>query len=116
MLLSKKTNYYNNKERNKNKKMTKTRLLLLVAALFFTSSQSSQLNNEDIQSVVDRDTYNAFISFVDKKTLTKEIKNIEAMSLTPIALGVKDNIDIVGLPTTAGSIALRNNRPKKMHT
>ena len=35
------------------------------------------------------------------------------MSLVPIALGVKDNIDIEGLPNTAGSIALQNNKPKK---
>ncbi|SVD54649.1 uncharacterized protein METZ01_LOCUS407503, partial [marine metagenome] len=35
------------------------------------------------------------------------------MSLVPIALGVKDNIDIEGIPNTAGSIALQNNKPKK---
>ena len=55
----------------------------------------------------------AFISFVDKKTVAKETKSIKAMSLVPIALGVKDNIDIQGLPNTAGSIALQNNKPKK---
>ena len=87
--------------------MTKIRLLSFVIILFFTSSQSFQ------QNITESDKYNAFISFVNKKTVAKEIKNIKTMSLVPIALGVKDNIDIKGLPNTAGSIALQNNKPKK---
>ena len=93
--------------------MTKTRLLLLVVTLFFTLNLSPQQNNKDTQTIADSDVYNAFLSFVDKKTLTKEIKDIKSLSLLPIALGVKDNIDIEGLPNTAGSIALRENKPKK---
>jgi Asp-tRNA(Asn)/Glu-tRNA(Gln) amidotransferase A subunit family amidase len=87
--------------------MTKTRLLPFVIILFFAPSQSFQ------QAIAEIDEYNAFISFVDKKTVAKETKNIKAMSLVPIAVGVKDNIDIQGLPNTAGSIALQNNKPKK---
>ena len=93
--------------------MTKARHLLFVVTLFFTSSQAFQQTNKDTQTVVGADKYNAFISFVDHKTLEKEIKDIKSMSLVPIALGVKDNIDIEGLPNTAGSIALQNNKPKK---
>ena len=92
--------------------MIKTRHLLFVVTLFFTSGQAFQQTNKDTQTVVGADKYNAFISFVDHKTLEKEIKDIKAMSLAPIALGVKDNIDIKGLPNTAGSIALQNNKPK----
>ena len=88
------------------KKQIKIKRLLIVF-LFFVPSQSFQ------QTITERDEYNAFISFVDKKTVAKEIKNIKAMSLVPIALGVKDNIDIEGIPNTAGSIALQNNKPKK---
>ena len=80
---------------------------LLIVFLFFAPTQSFQ------QTIAEGDEYNAFISFVDKKTVAKEIKNIKAMSLVPIALGVKDNIDIEGIPNTAGSIALQNNKPKK---
>ena len=87
--------------------MTKTRLLPFVITLFFTSNQAFQ------QNIAESDEYNAFVSFVNKKTVAKEIKDIKAMSLVPIALGVKDNIDIKGLPNTAGSIALQNNKPKK---
>ena len=92
--------------------MIKTRHLLFVVTLFFTSGQAFQQTNKDTQTVVGADKYNAFISFVDHKALEKEIKDIKAMSLAPIALGVKDNIDIKGLPNTAGSIALQNNKPK----
>jgi len=88
------------------KKQIKIKRLLIVF-LFFVPSQSFQ------QTITERDEYNAFISFVDKKTVAKEIKNIKAMSLVPISLGVKDNIDIEGIPNTAGSIALQNNKPKK---
>ena len=88
------------------KKQIKIKRLLIVF-LFFVPSQSFQ------QTITERDEYNAFISFVDKKTVAKEIKNIKAMSLVPIALGVKDNIDMEGIPNTAGSIALQNNKPKK---
>ena len=88
------------------KKQIKIKRLLIVF-LFFLPSQSFQ------QTITERDEYNAFISFVDKKTVAKEIKNIKAMSLVPIALGVKDNIDIEGISNTAGSIALQNNKPKK---
>jgi len=93
--------------------MTKARHLLFVVTLFFASSQAFQQTNKDTQTVVGADKHNAFISFVDHKTLEKEIKDIKSMSLVPIALGVKDNIDIEGLPNTAGSIALQNNKPKK---
>ena len=45
-------------------------------------------------SVKDNDQYNVFISVVAKENIDKEIKKIEALSLIPIALGVKDNIDV----------------------
>ena len=80
---------------------------LLIVFLFFAPAQSFQ------QTIAESDEHNAFISFVDKKTVAKEINNIKAMSLVPIALGVKDNIDIEGTPNTAGSIALQNNTPKE---
>ena len=80
---------------------------LLIVFLFFAPAQSFQ------QTIAESDEHNAFISFVDKKTVAKETKSIKAMSLVPIAVGVKDNIDIQGLPNTAGSIALENNKPKK---
>ena len=76
---------------------------------FFALLLSSNIQG----SVVDNDQYNAFISIVSKEDINKEIKKIETLSLMPIALGIKDNIDIEGLPNTAGSIALQNNRPKK---
>jgi len=80
----------------------------------FTITFFALLLSSNIQgSVVDNDQYNAFISIVSKEDTNKEIKKIEALSLMPIALGIKDNIDIEGLPNTAGSIALQNNRPKK---
>jgi Asp-tRNA(Asn)/Glu-tRNA(Gln) amidotransferase A subunit family amidase len=69
--------------------------------------------NSDIEIFVDKDQHNAFISVVSKGEANKEIKNIETIPLVPIALGVKDNIDVMGFPTTAGSIALQNNRPIK---
>jgi len=80
---------------------------LLIVFLFFAPAQSFQ------QTIAESDEHNAFISFVDKKTVAKEISSIKAMSLLPIALGVKDNIDIEGIPNTAGSTALQNNTPKK---
>jgi len=81
--------------------------------LFLTAFFALLLSSNIWGSDEDNDQYNAFISVVAKEDINKEIKKIEALSLIPIALGVKDNIDIEGLPNTAGSIALQNNRPKK---
>jgi len=85
--------------------MSKHLFLIVFFALFLSSNIWG--------SVKDNDQYNAFISVVAKEDIDKEIKKIEALSLIPIALGVKDNIDVEGLPNTAGSIALQNNQPKK---
>ena len=85
--------------------MSKHLFLIVFFALFLSSNIWG--------SVKDNDQYNAFISVVAKEDIDKEIKKIEALSLIPIALGVKDNIDVEGLPNTAGSIALKNNQPKK---
>ena len=81
--------------------------------LFLTTFFALLLSGDMWGSTKDSDQYNAFISVFAQEDINKEIKRIEALSLVPISLGVKDNIDIEGLPNTAGSIALQNNRPKK---
>ena len=93
--------------------MTKQVLSASFFVVLFGINLWGSPTNNDIEIFVDNDQHNAFISVVSRSEANKEIKNIEAMSLIPIALGVKDNIDVVGLPNTAGSIALQNNRPTK---
>ena len=93
--------------------MTKQLLPTSFFVVLFGINLWGSPTNNDIEIFVDKDQHNAFISVVSKGDANKEIKNIEAMSLVPIALGVKDNIDVEGFPTTAGSLALQNNRPIK---
>ena len=93
--------------------MTKQLLPTSFFVVLFGINLWGSPTNNDIEIFFDKDQHNAFISVVSKGDANKEIKNIEAMSLVPIALGVKDNIDVVGFPTTAGSLALQNNRPIK---
>ena len=93
--------------------MTKQLLPTSFFVVLFGINLWGSPTNSDIEIFVDKDQHNAFISVVSKGDANKEIKNIEAMSLVPIALGVKDNIDVVGFPTTAGSLALQNNKPIK---
>ncbi len=93
--------------------MTKQLLPTSFFVVLFGINLWGSPTNNDIEIFVDKDQHNAFISVVSKGDANKVIKNIEAMSLVPIALGVKDNIDVVGFPTTAGSLALQNNRPIK---
>lgn len=93
--------------------MTKQLLPTSFFVVLFGINLWGSPTNNDIEIFFDKDQHNAFISVVSKGDANKEIKNIEAMSLVPIALGVKDNIDVEGFPTTAGSLALQNNRPIK---
>ena len=93
--------------------MTKQLLPTSFFVVLFGINLWGSPTNNDIEIFFDKDQLNAFISVVSKGDANKEIKNIEAMSLVPIALGVKDNIDVEGFPTTAGSLALQNNRPIK---
>jgi len=60
------------------------------------------------------DTYNAVIAI--SPSAQQEAKEINARGetlLNGMPILVKDNIDIVGLPTTAGSLALLENYPEK---
>ena len=93
--------------------MTKQLLPTSFFVVLFGINLWGSPTNSDIEIFVDKDQHNAFISVVSKGKANKEIKNIETIPLVPIALGVKDNIDVVGFPTTAGSLALQNNRPIK---
>ena len=71
-----------------NKLMKKIILILLVSAI--SSAHAIE------------DKFNAFI-YLDKNLISHGVINI----------GIKDNIDVEGMVTSAGSLALANNYPKK---
>ena len=91
----------------------------LICLLIFTSvfgvdiNQEIEAAKEHAEKIKQTDFFNAFVSIADDSYIETKIGSIIDQGLDPIPIAIKDNIDVKGLANTAGSIALKNNFPKK---
>lgn len=100
--------------------ITKMDIIELSEALNYEIITSEELVNLYLNRINEYDNkYNAIITINNEainqaKQLDKERKSGKIKSvLHGIPIIVKDNIDVIGMPTTAGSKALKDNYPKK---
>ena len=83
----------------------KNKIIISVLLLIFVSCQkNSELRFEELDA-----KYGIYIDKLDYETINRNVNDGQI----PIAL--KDNIDAQGFANTAGSIALKDNFPSKMH-
>ena len=87
-------------------------LLLSTAVLGVDINHEIEVAQENVEKIKHTDVFNAFISVADDSYIENEISSILDKDLHPIPTAIKDNIDVRGLASTAGSIALKNNFPR----
>ena len=87
-------------------------LLLSTAVLGVDINHEIEVAKENVEKIKHTDVFNAFISVADDSYIENEISSILDKDLHPIPTAIKDNIDVRGLASTAGSIALKNNFPR----
>ena len=88
-------------------------LLLSTSVLGVDINQEIEAAKEHAEKIKQTDFFNAFVSIADDSYIENKIGSIIDQGLDPIPIAIKDNIDVKGLANTAGSIALKNNFPKK---
>ena len=88
-------------------------LLLSTSVLGVDINQEIEAAKEHAEKIKQTDFFNAFVSIADDSYIENKIGIIIDQGLDPIPIAIKDNIDVNGLANTAGSIALKNNFPKK---
>ena len=87
-------------------------MLLSTAVLGVDINHEIEVAQENVEKIKHTDVFNAFISVADDSYIENEISSILDKDLHPIPTAIKDNIDVRGLASTAGSIALKNNFPR----
>ena len=87
-------------------------LLLSTAVLGVDINHEIEVAQENVEKIKHTDVFNAFISVADDSYIENKISSILDKDLHPIPTAIKDNIDVRGLASTAGSIALKNNFPR----
>ena len=87
-------------------------LLLSTAVLGVDINHEIEVAKENVEKIKHTDVFNAFISVADDSYIENKISSILDKDLHPIPTAIKDNIDVRGLASTAGSIALKNNFPR----
>ena len=97
----------------KPKKELLTLICLLFSATVFGVDTEFKIEaaKENVNKIKNTDVFNAFISIADDSYIEHQIDNILDKDLNPIPIAIKDNIDVRGFANTAGSIALKNNKP-----
>lgn len=99
--------------------ITKMNIQSIEEALKENIITSEQLVKIYLERIEEYKSYNAIISINENaieeaKKLDEERSNGKVRSLLHgVPIVVKDNIDVVGLPTTAGAKALKDNYPKE---